>query len=160
MTLGPESFEIRPMMPADLDKVLVLERRCFADPWPRESFEIESSGDQGVHWSMVALRGQRLAGYVIAWYVLDKAHLANLAVSPMYRHLGLGRQLVELALEEARTRGARGMDLEVRPTNEAATALYSKMGFRLAGKRKGYYRGTPGCEDALVMTFDLSGSSD
>jgi ribosomal-protein-alanine N-acetyltransferase len=143
------------MREEDLERVLRLERRCFDDPWSRASFEAEVAGGEGLHWARVALRGSRLAGYVVAWFVLDEAHVANLAVAPMYRFLGLGRLLVRLTLNEARRRGARWVGLEVRMSNAAARALYGSFGFKPTGRRRGYYRNGQVREDALVMTLDL-----
>ena len=45
--------------------------------------------------------------------------------------------------------------LEVRPTNTEALGLYERLGFRVIGRRKGYYFDTG--EDALVMEARLSG---
>ena len=45
--------------------------------------------------------------------------------------------------------------LEVRPTNAEALGLYESFGFRVIGRRKGYYFDTG--EDALVMEARLSG---
>ena len=45
--------------------------------------------------------------------------------------------------------------LEVRPTNAEALGLYERFGFRVIGRRKGYYFDTG--EDALVMEARLSG---
>jgi ribosomal-protein-alanine N-acetyltransferase len=156
---GPkaEEFTVRPMGACDLDAVVALERVCFSDPWSRQSFEAEIDDPDDIHWARVALRDERLAGYVIGWFVLDEAHVANLAVAPMYRFLGLGRRLLLLAVGEARRRQARWLGLEVRPSNSAALALYRGLGFRLTGVRKGYYRDNR--EDALVLTLDLTVSS-
>ena len=48
-------------------------------------------------------------------------------------------------------RGARTVWLEVRPSNQAARALYRAVGFAAAGVRRGYYRRPP--EDALVLSW-------
>ncbi len=146
-------WELRPMRICDLDAVLALERTCFTDPWSRRSFAVEIDDPDGIRWTRVAMRGDRLAGYVVAWFVLDEAHLANVAVAPIYRFTGLGRRLVGLAIEEARRRRARWLALEVRPSNAAALALYRKLGFQLTGVRKAYYRDNR--EDALVLTLEL-----
>ncbi len=151
--LRPADFTVRPMALSDLDAVLAVERRCFRDPWSRQSFAAEIDDPDRVHWSRVAVRGQRLAGYVVAWFSLDKAHLANVAVTPMYRGLGLGRHLVELAIGEVRGRGWRRVGLEVRASNDAAVGLYRRLGFRCTSRRRGYYREDR--EDALVFTLDL-----
>jgi [ribosomal protein S18]-alanine N-acetyltransferase len=152
--LTAEDFEVRRMQAGDLDAVAALEQVCFSDPWSRLSFESEIGDPDGIHWAQVALREGRMAGYVIGWFVLDEAHIANLAVAPMYRFLGLGRRMLLLAIGEARRREARWLGLEVRPSNAAGMALYRGLGFRLTGVRKRYYRDNG--EDALVLTLDLT----
>lgn len=42
------------------------------------------------------------------------------------------------------------MTLEVRPSNAAAIALYTRFGFREAGRRRNYYDLPK--EDALILT--------
>lgn len=152
--LRAADFDLLPMGRADLDQVLALERQVFADPWSRASFEAEIGGPGEIHWTLCAWRRGRLAGYLVAWFVLDEVHVANLAVAPLYRHLGLGSRLIEMLLGEARRRAAHWIGLEVRRSNRAAQALYAKHGFRPAGIRKNYYR--VGREDALVMARELT----
>ena len=48
-----------------------------------------------------------------------------------------------------RSLGIVYVSLEVRESNTPAIALYSKFGYTVAGKRKGFYRAPS--EDALVM---------
>ena len=47
------------------------------------------------------------------------------------------------------------MFLEVRPSNAAGIGLYERRGFRIIGRRPGYYSAADGKEDALVMQLDL-----
>ncbi|WP_306555689.1 GNAT family N-acetyltransferase [Acidovorax sp.] len=49
--------------------------------------------------------------------------------SPRYRRRGLGRQVVETALQHAFDNGAHRVNLQVYLPNEPAIALYKKMGF-------------------------------
>ena len=44
--------------------------------------------------------------------------------------------------------------LEVRPSNTEALALYESFGFRVVGRRRGYYYDTG--EDALVMESSVA----
>ena len=55
----------------------------------------------------------------------------------------------------ARRNGVELVFLEVRPTNHEALSLYERFGFRVIGRRKGYYFDTG--EDALVMEARLDG---
>jgi len=55
----------------------------------------------------------------------------------------------------ARKLGARSLFLEVRPSNRAAQALYTRFGFRRIAVRRGYYPAHAGREDALVLSCVL-----
>jgi ribosomal-protein-alanine N-acetyltransferase len=56
-------------------------------------------------------------------------------------------------LAEACARELRLVVLEVRPSNTEAIGLYESFGFRVTGRRRGYYYDTG--EDALVMEARL-----
>ena len=57
------------------------------------------------------------------------AYLEELYVVPHLRGQGLGRALMERAMEVARERGATRMDLGTSTDDTAARALYEKLGF-------------------------------
>ena len=57
------------------------------------------------------------------------AYLEELYVAPAQRGEGLGRALLEAAIEEARNRGAAHMDLCTSEDDSAARALYESAGF-------------------------------
>jgi len=75
------------------------------------------------------------------------------AVAPPFRRRGIGAALLGRVLKEGRALGARTALLEVRASNAAAQALYSRLGFVRVGLRKAYYTDLP--EDALVMTASI-----
>ena len=58
-----------------------------------------------------------------------ECYLAELYVAPERRGEGLGRALMELAIEEARRAGADYMDLGTSEDDSAARALYESLGF-------------------------------
>jgi ribosomal protein S18 acetylase RimI-like enzyme len=58
-----------------------------------------------------------------------RAHIDDVVVDGRARGHGIGRLLVEHALQEARRRGARTVDLSSRPSREAAIRLYTRLGF-------------------------------
>lgn len=62
----------------------------------------------------------------------------SLAIDPACRGQGLGGQLIR-ALVETAPRRCTTASLEVRTTNEAAIALYSRLGFRQAVVLPRYY---------------------
>lgn len=71
--------------------------------------------------------------------------IGNVVVRPDYRGRGIGRALMEAALDEARRQGAHWVGLEVRADNEVACGLYRKLGFRTVGQTQHLLRpeGTP-----------------
>jgi ribosomal protein S18 acetylase RimI-like enzyme len=58
-----------------------------------------------------------------------ECYLAELYVAPRHRGHGLGRALMEAAMELARAEGATYMDLGTAETDLAARALYESLGF-------------------------------
>ena len=55
-------------------------------------------------------------------------------------------------IDRAYALDSRWMTLEVRASNHGAMALYEKLGFKVIGRRRGYY--TDDGEDAVVMWSD------
>ena len=69
------------------------------------------------------------------------------------RQAGVGSALVRHLAAEAAASGAVSLLLEVRESNTPARRLYEKIGFRVQGRRKDYYRAP--LEDALVIRLSL-----
>lgn len=133
----------------DLPAILAIERVSFTDPWSRSSFAALLEQPR-VYFSVALDRvAGTLLGYTVAWFVLDEAELANLAVLPEARGNGIGALLLEGALAASEARGSATMYLEVRASNQAAIALYTSHGFAEVGRRRAYYRKP--VEDALIL---------
>jgi ribosomal protein S18 acetylase RimI-like enzyme len=71
------------------------------------------------------------------WTSAEDCWLEDLYVIPEARRSGLGRALVEAALDSARERGCVRIELDVDEDNEQALALYAAAGFRLDSKGRG-----------------------
>jgi ribosomal-protein-alanine N-acetyltransferase len=140
------------MRPADLDEVLAIERVSFSMPWSRGAFLYEMEQNQVARCYVIRDEGH-VVGYVCLWEVADELHITNIAVHPSARRRGIGRRLLGNMLDDARQRALRLVVLEVRPSNTEARALYESFGFRVVGRRRGYYYDTG--EDALVMEAAL-----
>lgn len=142
------TYEIRPMAEDDIDRVYELEKRIFEDSWSRNSF-VKELGNADISHPLVMVTGQDIAGYAVVWYYAEELHIANFAIAPEYRGLGLGSILLEHVLNlEANYRFAY---LEVRQSNGAAIGLYKKFGFAELYRRERYYRNG---EDALIMIYN------
>lgn len=135
----------------------------------RQKVEVDSSVVTG-HSSLVKDQGQRtkdeqpaeiqnsrseiqdlssLLALGCSWAIAEEAHITLLAVDPLYQQQGLGQAMLYALLAAAYQRQLERATLEVRVSNEVALTLYTKFGFREAGRRKRYYQDTG--EDALVL---------
>lgn len=139
-------MEIKAMKEAQVPQIAALERVCFSDPWSEKS--ILSELENPLSCWLVAMDGERLAGYVGSQTVLGETDMMNLAVDPDYRRKGLGKELILSLIEALRQRGSRCLTLEVRDSNAPARALYEGLGFQEIGRRRNYYRNPR--EDALI----------
>jgi [ribosomal protein S18]-alanine N-acetyltransferase len=94
-------------------------------------------------------------GFVMARIAGDEAEILTLAVDPGTRGKGLGRALLQAAINKAQLMGAQTMFLEVGADNPHALALYAGLGFAKVGTRKAYYSALSGSTDALVLRLSL-----
>ena len=147
---------LRSMTPADIKPVVALERTLFSDPWPEALFRDELRHAPLTH-AIVADEGGEIVGYALCTFILDEAHLENLAVAPRRWGGGVAQDLMAGVIAEAARRGARYLALEVRSSNARALRFYERNGFRQVAVRKGYYRRPP--EDAIVMFLSLGGAA-
>lgn len=137
----------------DLDEVLTVENVIYTHPWTRGNFaDSLRAGYDCRTWRL----DEELVGYFVLMAAANEAHLLNLSVAARHQRVGHGRALLREALELARRRAARGLFLEVRPSNYAAQILYTRFGFRRIAVRRGYYPAHSGREDAHVYTIALS----
>ena len=67
-------------------------------------------------------------------------HVANLAVAPEYQGQGIGRSLVEAALDHFRNHGMKHARVETLANNEKARGLYPKLDFEEVARRIYYFR--------------------
>jgi ribosomal-protein-alanine N-acetyltransferase len=142
----------RRMTGADLDAVVAIEEAIYPHPWTRGNFG--DSLEAGYHcW--IAECGGEIAGYCVAALGAGEAHLLNLSVAAPWQRRGIGREVLGFVLRLARESGAVRILLEVRPSNEAARALYLAAGFTEIATRRSYYPAGEGREDAIVLQLEL-----
>jgi ribosomal-protein-alanine N-acetyltransferase len=86
------------------------------------------------------------------WRMYDEAHVTTIGVRQDLQHRGYGRIIFAGLVQAAYDMGAKWVTLEVRTTNDNAMKMYENFGFKVIGRRKGYY--TDNGEDAIVMWSD------
>lgn len=143
----------RPMREADLGDVLAIEREAYEFPWSREIFR--DCIRVGYSCRVLEFEG-RVNAYGMLQVAAGKARLLNLCVRRKLHRRGLGRRLLALLIDVARSHRSRAVFLEVRPSNAAARRLYDSMGFAEVGVSRGYYPARTGREDAVILSLALS----
>ena len=134
---------------ADIDAIAALEAGSFTNPWPREQLVWELTNSDVTRIFVVRDESGVIVAFCLCWVIFDELHINTLAVSPDRRRRGVATLLMQHVLGEAAQEGARKATLEVRASNQAALALYERLGFRVTARRPGYY--TNPQEDALIL---------
>jgi ribosomal-protein-alanine N-acetyltransferase len=149
-------MRVRPMRRRDLDAVAAIERSIYPFPWTRGNFaDSLLAGHDAWIFELEVEESPQLIGYAIVMWLPDEVHLLNLSVAAPMQGRGYGREMLRWLMRDAAGRGARGMLLEVRPSNAPALALYRSSGFEAIGVRRGYYPAEDGREDAHVLFRQL-----
>jgi ribosomal-protein-alanine N-acetyltransferase len=139
----------RPLTEKDLIEVYRLDQLCY---------------EQGISYSLqtiflffyyfdqisyVVEVDEQLIGFIMTNMVKkNKAHIITLDIHADYRRKGLGSQLLTMAEEELKKKGAKSISLEVDIENYPAIKLYEKFGFKKMRILKNYYRSR---RDAYLM---------
>ncbi|MFO0613072.1 MAG: ribosomal protein S18-alanine N-acetyltransferase [Polyangiaceae bacterium] len=136
------------------------EDATLIDPFARTALHeptFDFSSEAAKPWSRlwVARPQQRASpiGFLVSWHVADELHVLSVAVVESARRRGIGRALMEAALDYSRANAVRLVLLEVRRTNRAAIRLYRSLSFSAMGVRPKYYADTG--EDAVEMALSL-----
>ena len=145
---------IRAIREEDVRQIHEIEALCFAMPWSEESILHDVKENPVARWLVLDDGSGRVMAYAGMWFVLDEAHVCNVAVHPDFRRMGYGRRILEALVDMAKANSMTLMTLEVRRSNLAAQALYHQCGFLDVGYRKRYYEDNK--EDALIMYREFS----
>jgi ribosomal protein S18 acetylase RimI-like enzyme len=89
----------------------------------------------GVRHGRALVRGGRVDDRLMPAVPPDALYVLSLCVAPERRGLGVGKALLELAADEARTAGMRAVALDVASHNEGAIRLYRREGFAVVEER-------------------------
>ncbi|MGB7181660.1 MAG: ribosomal protein S18-alanine N-acetyltransferase [Burkholderiaceae bacterium] len=162
-------LKLVPMTRLHIDTVIGIEQVIYPFPWTPGNFadSIKAGYD-----ALVVCAGatplmdykthhkadhDNVIGYAVVMHILDEAHLLNISIASDHQGTGLGRRVLHMLLQRASAAGARGMYLEVRPSNLVAISLYDSENFVRVGIRRNYYPSFHRSrEDAIVMRRVLS----
>lgn len=116
---------------------------------------IQASHDADNSIILIALAGEKIiARAELYGYTEARLHhnaKFSISVRKDYWNRKIGTMLMAKILERARSMNLRNIDLEVVADNQAAIALYRKMGFSDVGIYKNYWFANKVYHDAIVM---------
>jgi [ribosomal protein S18]-alanine N-acetyltransferase len=145
-------LEFGSMALTDLKRVIEIENQEYTHPWTLGNFRDSILAG---HRCVMLNYGETLIGYAVMMVAANEAHLLNLTIAAQWQRKGHGRALLLHLASIAVIEFVRGFFLEVRPSNSAAQALYTALGFKTIGVRRNYYPALAGREDAIVMELKL-----
>ena len=139
---------IRPFSPADLPAILQIEKESF----PKSPYHWRTFMELYILYPETFLvftdkapeeEKEKILGYIV---YTPEGHIISIAVHPIHRRKGIGRKLIQRAMEDSYQ---KELWAEVRRSNQGAQAFYFQMGFRITGVVPLYY----GNEDALIIRW-------
>ncbi len=147
-----QAVELRKIGTNDLDRIVLIERRCFESPWSRRQFEHEINLDCSIAFAAVRRPDDNaeIIGYICAWIVRDECTVNKIACTPSRQRTGIGSRLLHHMMQHAGNSGAGVIHLETCESNAAAQCFYGKHGFIQVGRRRAYYPGN--VEHAVLMS--------
>lgn len=121
----------------------------------RKRFPLDDIDDPDRPWdaAWVAAQGERIVGFAATGLQPWNGRLViwHLYVDTDWRGQGIGLQLLDAVMMEARNRGARSLWLETSSLNVPGVAAYRAMGFSLTGVDLTLYDGTPAEGEAALF---------
>ena len=138
--LDASDVEFRPARPADLSGLLAVEADCFAyERLSARSFRRYLNLTETE--VLVACHGGRVIGYALArrWRKPTCWRVISLAVATRTSGRGIGEQLLCRLHNRITARGGKSLCLEVRADNQAALALYRRLGYWTDSLMTAYY---------------------
>lgn len=144
-------MQIRPMTKEDCAQVAAIEAVSFSVPWSLRAFT--DTVEKANFRYFVAEEAGEILGYCGFLYVLDEAEIPNVCVKASARKQGVGKQMMNVLIEEAAKLGMAVLYLEVRESNHGARRLYESLGFVENGIRKNFYEQPT--ENAVLMSKTL-----
>lgn len=122
--------EIRQYELADENAVAALLERVLPDTQPHNApHHVLDMKHQHDNLMLVAESKQMICGFVIAGFDGHRGWIYQLAVDASQRGAGIGRLLVEQALNRLSALGCEKVNLQVRADNKQVAAFYESLGF-------------------------------
>jgi len=135
--------------------VAALSERCLKDAWSDSAVAnvLATPGTFG----FIAMISETPTAFILCRAAGGECEVLALGTDPSGRRKGLAHCLVKRTFDEAGTRKATRIVLEVAEDNRAARDLYARCGLSQVGRRPRYYRRPSGFRvDALILAREWS----
>jgi ribosomal protein S18 acetylase RimI-like enzyme len=143
-------MNIRPFQPDDLSKLKQITTDVFGGvsidqsiedhvglindhSWQwRKSRHIDQDAARDSNGIFVATINDRTVGFITTWIDVDGGigHIPNLAIDANHQGQGIGRRLIEFAMEHFRSKRIRCVRIETLVQNVVGKHLYESLGFK------------------------------
>ena len=118
--------------------------------WSASSWSATLSGSSA---ALIAYLGEQPVAFACFAAVIEQGELLMVGVLPSARRRGIAHQLLVEGEAQLRWLGATTIHLEVASQNDAAIALYERLGYTKRGLRRAYYADG---DDAVLMARDFA----
>ena len=147
-------WQIRKMIPDDLDEVFSIESSDPLALWSKKMFLEEMRHPLAHCFVMKRNYGsdRPVIGFICFRNVTEESELLKICVHPDCRQLGIGKKLMQFYIDFSSRRGVRTFHLEVNPSNQPAIHLYQSFSYQRSGMRKRFYQRHV---DALLMRREV-----
>jgi ribosomal-protein-alanine N-acetyltransferase len=145
----------QPISLDDINSLMTIEQQCHSHPWSEKLMRSCIGGRYFGETLRLANAPDIIHGFYIADYIAQESNLMDICIAPQWQGKGLGKQLLNRFMSQAKSRGAEKLFLEVRASNTPAQMLYINAGFIQIDRRLAYYPKVVGYEDAIVMSINL-----
>lgn len=142
---------VRAMKAEDAAAVAEMEHQIFSDAWSERGVLASAANPQTI--CLVAEKGGRQIGYLIAYMAADEAEIARIATVKEQRRKGVGAALFARLEDSCQEHTLNRILLDVRKGNASARSFYAKQGFTEDGMRPQFYENPK--EDAVLMSKTL-----
>lgn len=146
---------IRDAKSTDLRQLNILDTLSNLTPWSEADYR-GSLLNPSHHIYVLELQPGEIQACLVHNTLDNEAEILQFWVKSEAKRGGLGSLLLSHVLNQFAIRSlVQRVFLEVREDNIAAINLYTKLGFKIVGKRKNYYKVDAWRFDALTMLKEL-----
>jgi len=151
----------REMLPSDINAVHVIECQAFSSPYEKNYFRalLKTPNVQIFVTILQNYRDNKSVVAYIAWSfeTVEEMRILSLAVDKYQTGKGIGKLLMEFAIQRALQHNLKIITLHVSSENRVALSLYNKLQFKPIYWLDQYYSKK---EDGILMQLNLQPSSD